>query len=224
MNNLTLIIPAKYERESLPAVLDEILKISLGCKLKICLSKNDLETIDAIKKYPVEVLFQKNLGYGAAITEGIENNTNEFFCIFNADGSFNPNELPNMMKLMQEKNLDFLFASRYLKNSGSEDDTLLTWTGNKIFSLIGKILFNLPISDILYTYTVGRTSSFKKLSVKEKDFRLCVELPIKAKKIGLSFLDISSYERPRIAGKKKVNAFRDGFLILFCMLKLFLLK
>jgi glycosyltransferase involved in cell wall biosynthesis len=224
MNNLTLIIPAKYERESLPTVLDEILKINLGCKLKICLSRNDLETIDAIKKYPVEVLFQKNLGYGAAITEGIENNTNEFFCIFNADGSFNPNELPNMMKLMQEKNLDFLFASRYSKNSGSDDDTLLTWTGNKIFSLIGKILFNLPISDILYTYTMGKTSSFKKLSVKENDFRLCVELPIKAKKFGLRFLDISSYERPRIAGKKKVNAFRDGFLILSCMLKLFLFK
>ena len=224
MNNLTLIIPAKYEMESLPTVLDEILKNSLGYKLKICLSKNDLDTINAIKKYPVEILFQKDLGYGAAITEGIESDTNEFFCIFNADGSFNPSELPDMMKLMQEKNLDFLFASRYLKNSGSEDDTLLTWTGNKIFSLIGKILFNLPISDILYTYTMGRTSSFKKLYVKEKDFRLCVELPIKAKKFGLKFLDISSYERPRIAGKKKVSAFRDGFLILLCMLKLFLLK
>lgn len=224
MDNLTLIIPAKYERDSLPAVLDEILKINLTCKLKICLSKNDLETIDAIKKYPVEVLFQKNLGYGAAITEGIDNNTNEFFCIFNADGSFNPNELPDMMKLIKEKNLDFLFASRYLKNSGSDDDTLLTWAGNKVFSLMGKVLFNLPISDILYTYTMGKTSSFKKLSVKEKDFRLCVELPIKAKKFGLKLSDISSYERPRIAGKKKVNAFKDGFLILSCMLKLFLFK
>ena len=224
MDNLTLIIPAKYERESLPAVLDEIFKINLACKLKICLSRNDLETIDAIEKYPVEVLFQKNLGYGAAITEGIDKNTNEFFCIFNADGSFNPNELPDMMKHIKEKNLDFLFASRYLKNSGSDDDTLLTWAGNKIFSLMGKILFNLPISDILYTYTMGKTSSFKKLSVKEKDFRLCVELPIKAKKFGLKLSDISSYERPRIAGKKKVNAFKDGFLILSCMLKLFLFK
>ena len=88
MHNITLIIPAKYERDSLPVVLDEILKISLGCKLKICLSKDDLETLDAIKKYPGEVLFQKNLGYGAAITEGIENNTNEFFCIFNNNAFF----------------------------------------------------------------------------------------------------------------------------------------
>jgi len=32
---------------------------------------------------------------------------------------------------------------------------------------------------------------------------------------------LPSYERKRIAGKKKVNAFIDGFLILIEMIKLF---
>jgi hypothetical protein len=35
---------------------------------------------------------------------------------------------------------------------------------------------------------------------------------------------INSYERKRIAGKKKVNAFKDGFLILKHMIKLFFMK
>ena len=35
---------------------------------------------------------------------------------------------------------------------------------------------------------------------------------------------INSYERKRIAGKKKVNAFKDGFLILKYMIKLFFMK
>ena len=129
-----------------------------------------------------------------------------------------------MMKLIKEKNLDFLFASRYLKNSGSDDDTLLTWAGNKIFSLMGKVLFNLPISDILYTYTMGKTSSFKKLYVKEKDFRLCVELPIKAKRMNMKYITLPSYERSRIGGKKKVNAIKDGLFILFEMIRLFYKK
>jgi len=30
--------------------------------------------------------------------------------------------------------------------------------------------------------------------------------------------------KKRIAGKKKVNAFKDGFLILRCMIKLFFMK
>ena len=35
---------------------------------------------------------------------------------------------------------------------------------------------------------------------------------------------INCYERKRIAGKKKVNAFKDGFLILSQMIKLFFEK
>ena len=42
---------------------------------------------------------------------------------------------------MKLNNSDFVFASRYEKHSGSEDDTYLTWIGNKIFTLLGKIMF-----------------------------------------------------------------------------------
>ena len=42
------------------------------------------------------------------------------------------------------------------------------------------------------------------------------------KKFGMNFTDISSYERKRIAGKKKVNEFKDGLKILNYMIKSFL--
>ena len=35
-------------------------------------------------------------------------------------------------------------------------------------------------------------------------------------------ISVPSHERLRIAGKKKVNAFKDGLLILLSMIKLFL--
>ena len=57
-----------------------------------------------------------------------------------------------------------------------------------------------------------------------RDFRLCVEIPIKAKRNKLLYKSIPSYERSRIAGKKKVNAIKDGFLILFGMVSLFFRK
>ena len=67
----------------------------------------------------------------------------KYFCIFNADGSFNPSELPVMLELLKNSNLDFVFGSRYQKNSGSDDDTIITYIGNRIFTLIGKIFFRL---------------------------------------------------------------------------------
>ena len=46
-------------------------------------------------------------------------------------------------------------------------------------------------------------------------------MPIKAKRAGMKFVDLPSYERKRIAGEKKVNEFSDGFKILFYMAKSF---
>ena len=62
------------------------------------------------------------------------------------------------------------------------------------------------------------------LDLTQKNFSFCVELPIKAKKMKMQLGSINSYERKRIAGKKKVNAFIDGFLILKHMIKLFFTK
>ena len=68
---------------------------------------------------------------------------------------------------------------------------------------------------------MGRTTSFKKLGILSNDFRFCVELPIKMEISNMSYSCIPSYEFRRIAGKKKVSAFKDGFLILIEMIKLF---
>ena len=221
MQDLTLIIPAKFESESLPIFLNEI--SNLNCKKLVILEKTDNLTIDSIKTFSeVEILYQNKKGYGAALIEGIKNTKTDFFCIINADGSMNPVYLFDMFKKTKKNNLDFLFASRYEKNdAGSDDDNLITLIGNFIFTKIGNIFFSINISDILYTFLLGKTDSFKKLNLTSKDFCLCVEMPIKAKRAGMKFVDLPSYERKRIAGEKKVNEFSDGFKILFYMAKSF---
>ena len=218
MKNLTLIIPARKEKESLPHVIDEIK--NLDCKKKVILASDDIDTINAIKNLNVDIIYQNHRGYGDALIAGIKNVDTEYFCIFNADGSFNPSELTPMLKLLKNSTLDFVFASRYQSNSGSDDDTIITFIGNKVFTLMGKILFRLPITDILYTFVVGRVDKVKQLNLLEKNFNFCVELPIKAKKLNMKMESTSSYERERIGGIKKVNAFKDGLSILVYMVKL----
>ena len=222
MDDLTLIIPAKNEAESLPIVLNELKKYNY--KIDIVLHATDIGTIQVIKEYDVNIVYQDNLGYGDALIHGIKQCKTKYFCIFNADGSFNPLEINKMYEVLQTKKLDFIFASRYQASSGSEDDTIITLVGNYIFTYIGKIFFRLNISDILYTFVIGKTEQANILDLKQKDFSFCVELPIKAKKMKMELGCINSYERIRIAGNKKVNAFKDGFLILKHMIRLFFMK
>jgi glycosyltransferase involved in cell wall biosynthesis len=219
MSDLTLIIPAKNEKESLPKVLDELKKFNF--KKNILLEASDKQTIEAIRTYDCNIIYQDSKGYGDALIKGIETVETEFFCIFNADGSFDPQELSIMISKLKDDKCDFVFASRYEKNCGSEDDTFVTFIGNYIFTFLGKIFFKLKITDILYTFVMARTSCAKKLGLTAQDFSFCVELPIKAKRANYKICTSKSFERSRIAGKKKVNAFKDGLKILLSMIKLF---
>ena len=220
MHDLTLIIPAKKEVESLPVFLKEI--ESYKCKKLVVLQKEDLETKVAIRNIKnIKIIEQMNNGFGNALIEGINSVRTKYCCIINADGAMNPKYLDKMRKLC--KNKDFVFASRYQKpGGGSDDDDSITFIGNYFFTIASNFLFNLKISDILFTYILGKTSSFKNLKLKNFDFRICVEIPIKAKLQNMNYTCLPSYERSRIGGKKKVNVLKDGFLILTEIVKYFL--
>ncbi len=219
MFDLTLIIPAKREKESLPIFLKEI--ENLKCKKMIVLQKEDEETKKSIEQFKnIKIVEQKNNGYGNALKEGINKVKTKYCCIINADGSMDPKYLKDMRNKCEK--LDLVFGSRYQKpGGGSQDDDIVTLIGNYVFTFLGNVFFDLKITDILYTYILGKTSSFKKLDLKNNDFRICVEIPIKAKFKKMSYKCLPSYERERIGGKKKVNPLKDGLLILSEIVKYF---
>jgi len=225
MNRLTLVIPAKNESDSLPKVIEELKDLNFDFKIIVIIPKNDELTKESIKNFNCKIVEEDNgKGYGNALRTGINQVETDFFCIFNGDGSFDPSYLSEMIKKVATENLDFVFCSRYEKCGGSDDDTFLTYVGNQIFTFLCNVLFKLGISDVLYTYVMGKTSKYKELNLKSDGFSFCVELPIKAKFKHFNLFSLPSYERSRIAGIKKVNEFRDGFLILISILKLLIFR
>ena len=55
LENLTLVIPARFEADSLPITIKEIKKL-YDVKIKVVLQKDDIETIKSIKDLDVEIL------------------------------------------------------------------------------------------------------------------------------------------------------------------------
>ncbi len=221
MKELTLVIPAKDEAECLPRVLDELK--NFDCKKLIIIPRTDLNTQDAIKNLDCKIVMQDHDGYGKALIQGIKETETKFLCIYNADGSMDPKYLKNMLNELSN-NCDFVFNSRYENEGGSDDDTFLTLVGNRIFTFICNLLFRLNISDVLFTYVMGKTLAFKSLDLKRNDFRFCIELPVQAKFKKYKFISKPSYERSRLSGRKKVNELKDGFLILLCIFKMFIFR
>ena len=189
MKDLTIIIPAKDEKESLPTVIKSL--ESFNCEIVITMKNDDIKTIESIDNDRIKIFYQSGKGYGNSLKEAIENCKSKYFCIFNADGSFEKDDLPKMYTEIQK--YDFVYTTRYEKPGGSDDDTILTFFGNKFFSLMGNLFFSLKISDILYTFLMGNTDSFKKLNIKSNDFRFCVELPLKMELAKMKYKTIPSY-------------------------------
>ena len=218
-SRLSLLIPAKEDTDCLLHVLQELKNFDI--EKIIVIPKND-KLPENWKFEKMTVINQNNSGYGNALIEGIKNIKTDFFCIFNADGSFKPSELEDMLNLT--KDFDFVFGSRYLDNAKSDDDTIITSLGNYIFSKIGKIFFKVRLTDILYTYVLCDTKKTETLNLSSEDFGFCVELPIKIERKKYRYTDIPSHERKRISGKKNVNEFIDGFKILIKMINFFFNK
>ena len=57
MQDLTLIIPAKNEKESLPKVLNELKEFDQNITIIL---ESDIETIKAISNYKCEIIYQVN--------------------------------------------------------------------------------------------------------------------------------------------------------------------
>ena len=151
MDNLTLVIPAKYEASTLPIVLQEIKEMKLSCKIIVVVPQYDKSTIDAITKFDCKILIQKGEGFGNALIQGLNEANTKYSCIFNADGSFDPKYLRELKNRVLSGQ-DFVFCSRYEKEGGSEDDTVITYIGNKFFTGFCNLLFKLNLTDVLFTY------------------------------------------------------------------------
>ena len=96
MKKLTIVIPAKNEAESLPTVLDQF--VNKDFEIFVVLEKTDTETIKSIENKNCKIIFQTKKGFGNALIEGINQSETDYFCIFNADGSMEINEIDVMLK------------------------------------------------------------------------------------------------------------------------------
>ena len=71
------------------------------------MKSDDVETFKAINSENVKIFYQSGKGYGNSLREAIENCKSKYFCIFNADGSFDHNDLPEMYDEIKDN--DFIY-------------------------------------------------------------------------------------------------------------------
>jgi dolichol-phosphate mannosyltransferase len=222
-NDIEILIPTLNEEKNIFQVVQELK--NEGYKNITILDANSSDkTVEIAKEIGCKIILDEpgTSGFGPSIINGLKNLEHKYFCIFDGDNSFNPKAISEMLDVISN-GADFAFGTRYLNNTKSEDDTIITQFGNFFFTKLINILFNIKTSDVLFFYVVGKRKNLEKLELKQKDFRICTEFLIKCYK-HYNCKEVLSVERKRLFGASKVNKVSDGIKFLINIFSLYFKK
>jgi glycosyltransferase involved in cell wall biosynthesis len=165
-----------------------------------------------------QLLRQDRRGKGNALACGIGAAGGEIVVTLDADGSARVEEIPRFVAAL-EAGADFAKGSRYLPGGGSSDFTWLRSAGNRFLGLLVAILFGTRFTDLCYGYNAFWTRHAETLSIDCDGFEVETLLHLRARRAGLTVVEVPSYEDARISGTSNLRPFRDGLRILATILR-----
>lgn len=216
---VSVIIPARNEENCIGRLIDEIERSLVDEVVVVDGSSND-NTIEEAGKKGAIVVNQEGTGYGSAVQQGISKSTGDILILMDADGSHDPKYVPDLLSKVEE-GYEYVMGSRYAKGARSDDDTLIRWFGNKLFTSLTNIIHGTNVTDSIYTYNAIPREAYNRIGATSEGFEYCTEILVKASKAGLKFAEIPVVERERFAGESKVNALWHGLIILKMILRRF---
>lgn len=151
MNDLSIIIPAYNEEDSLKVLLPEFLRFVQhnGLQLIIVNDGSKDGTLEVLKAHQRAECFQffshkVNRGYGGAIKTGVRNATTKYVITIDADGQHDLNDVLALHKQIIETDADMIVGSRMAHKNAS----LYRGVGKWLIRSFAKILLPIHIEDI----------------------------------------------------------------------------
>lgn len=160
------------------------------------------------KKYQnLKLIFhENNQGYGGALQSGFKNASKELIFYTDGDGQYDINELPLLLVLMTD-DVNFINGIKMSR----QDPTYRVVMG-KLYSMLSRWLFWLPIEDVDCDFRLIRKKLIEKIHLSNTSGSVCVELVKKAQRQGAIFRQISVHHYERKWGSSQF--FRPKRLLL----------
>ena len=212
---VSFLVPVYNEGELVADVLEQVDALPLEKQIVVVDDGSTDETprvLDAWRDKPhVVVVRQENRGKGGAIRTAIQHMDGDIAVIQDADGEYDPADVPTLIEPIARGRADVVFGSRL--RGGKPQRAYLFWhlVGNRALSLLTNVLFNTTISDMETGYKAFRADVLRSLDLRQNDFGIEPEITAKVclRKLRIYELPVSYYGRTYAEGKK--ITWRDGF-------------
>ena len=237
MNDLlTILIPARNEKENVYIIAEEIQKKIKNTNYEIIFindfsedsTKEELENI--CKKNPNVIYYDNNRkGLGGAMELGFQKSKGKYICIFMCDSSDTVEDLNRYYDEITKKDLDAVLGSRFIKGGKIVNYPLIKLILNRAGNLLAKILLWTDLNDFTNGFKIYKKDTLLNLyPLVSEDFNIFFELPIKTITRGFNYsiIPVSYYNRKVGEAKFKIEELGSKYIftLLYCLIERILLK
>jgi glycosyltransferase involved in cell wall biosynthesis len=223
---LSVIIPCLNEIETIGAVVKTaraaLEKEGLSGEVIVADNGSRDGSQDAARALGARVVDVPVKGYGAALNGGITAAQGECVIFADADCSYDFGQLGKFWTKLQTGS-EFVVGTRFPRAGGIIDSGAMPWlhrwVGTPVLSLIGRVLFRSPLSDINCGMRAMTRAAYEKLNLRTTGMEFASEMIIKASLFGLCIAEVPiHFHKDARSRPPHLRTFRDGWRHLRFML------
>jgi dolichol-phosphate mannosyltransferase len=210
VKDLTIVLPAYNEEESLPDALEQCGEFieqmpDLDAEVVIVDDGSSDGTAALLKEWSLTrpwlriISHPVNSGYGAALKTGFDAANGRFVFYTDSDNQFDILELREILPLIEDADL---VAGFRVYRFDPLTRLVVSWVYNRVV----RVLFRVPVRDVDCSFKLMRRERLDRLVLMSDDFFIDTEIVARARKWNWRIKEVGVRHYPRRKGKTTVRA------------------
>ncbi len=216
----TVVIPAKNEEQSIGKIIAKCRKYAQEILVVDGHSRDG--TARVARRLGARVVQDHGLGKGDGIRVGIQEAKGDILVFIDADGSHDPNDIPELLKPIKQGQADMVVGSRGMGGSDElhgDVEKLLRMIGSDIILIGINKKFKVNLTDSQNGFRAVRTRAARSLRLEENITTIEQEMTIKFLKKGFRISEVPTHEYARAHGASVIKLRRVWFRYVWSFLK-----
>jgi dolichol-phosphate mannosyltransferase len=208
-NDVCILIPTLNEEDAIAEVIGEFKKMGFDEILVIDGHSRD-RTRERADEAGAKVVVQREKGKGQALKEAFSLIEADYIVMIDGDGTYLPAEVRLLLDPIFEGKADHVMGNRF-GNLQKGALTRLNSAGNRLINFFFRLIYNVPLNDILTGYRAFTREGVRRLDLTMPGFEIETEMTVDSVKKGLAIAEVPVTYRARTTGTKtKLNPIMDG--------------
>jgi glycosyltransferase involved in cell wall biosynthesis len=216
---IAVLIPCYNEEAAIPKVIRDF-KQAVPAAAIYVFDNNSTDKTRAVALAAGAIVRNESLqGKGHVVRRMFADVEADVYVLVDGDDTYDASVAPQVVRALTENRLDMINVSRSAAHAGSYRSGHRF--GNWFLSSVVSWVFGRRFQDMLSGYRVFSRRFVKSFPAQSQGFEIETELTVHALELNLPTAEIPASYKERPAGStSKLRTFRDGFRILFAILRL----